>query len=98
KKLLAIPTIVVGVFYGIKIMIIGMLVYTVATYYLNSYWSGKLIQYPISEQLKDIIPSLILALIVSSVVFLIGIFIDMSDYAKLTIQSISGIILFFIIA
>ncbi len=61
KKLLAIPVILIGIFYGIKIMIIGMIVNSIAGYYINSYWSGKLINYSVREQILDIFPSLIMS-------------------------------------
>ena len=37
KKIIAIPTIIIGIYWGIKIMIIGMMVNTLVAYYLNSY-------------------------------------------------------------
>ena len=61
KKALAIPIIVIGVIWGIKIMILGMIVNTLIAYYLNSYWSGRFIGYSFLEQIKDILPSFLLA-------------------------------------
>lgn len=57
KKIIAIPTIVIGVFFGIKMMIVGMMVNTLIAYYLNSYWSGVKIGYSFKQQVKDILPS-----------------------------------------
>ena len=74
KKILAIPTIIVGVFFGIKIMIVGMFLNTLIAYYLNSYWSGKMIGYSFSQQVKDIMPSFFLALAVSGAVYSLNIF------------------------
>lgn len=60
KKSLAIPVIIIGVIWGIKIMILGMIVNTFIAYYLNSYWSGSFIGYSFLEQIKDIFPSFFL--------------------------------------
>jgi hypothetical protein len=60
KKIIAIPTIVIGVFFGIKMMIVGMMINTLIAYYLNSYWSGRFIGYSFMQQVKDILPSFFL--------------------------------------
>jgi len=61
KKVLAIPTIVIGIVFGIKIMIAGMIVNSLIAYYLNSYWSGRLIGYSVKEQVADICAPLMMA-------------------------------------
>lgn len=61
KKVLAIPTVVIGIVFGIKIMIAGMIVNSLIAYYLNSYWSGRLIGYSVKEQLADICAPLMMA-------------------------------------
>lgn len=86
KTILAIPMIVIGIFWGIKIMIMGMIVNTIIAYYLNSYWSGKFIGYSTSQQIKDILPSFCLAAFVGLVVFIIGNILNISNLLKLIIQ------------
>lgn len=95
KKLLAIPIIVIGILFGIKILILGMIVHSIIALYLNSYWSGKFIGYPFSEQLKDILPAFILALFISVIVFFTGSLINVSNLWKLILQILIGILLFF---
>jgi len=93
KKILAIPTIIIGVFFGIKIMIIGMMVNTLIAYYLNSYWSGKFIGYSTARQIKDILPSFCLATFVGLIVFTTGYILNISNLLKLIIQILSGALL-----
>ena len=90
KKILAIPVIIVGVLFGIKVMIIGMLVNTLIAYYLNSYWSGRFIGYSTLEQIKDILPSFLLAAFMGIMVLGIGYFLSISNPVKLLIQIIVG--------
>lgn len=90
KKLIVIPTIVIGVFLGIKIMIMGMWVNTLIAYYLNSYYSGKFINYSIKEQVLDILPSLFLALGMGAIVFIAGEFIAASYVVKFILQIALG--------
>ncbi len=58
KKILAVPTIFVGIFYGIDIMIYGMIINSFIAYWLNSQYSGVLVNYSMKEQIKDILPVL----------------------------------------
>lgn len=97
KKILVIPVIIAGVFWGIKIMIAGMLINTLIAYYLNSYWSGRFISYSIKEQLMDILPSFFLALSSSFIVYLIGRFLPFDNLLKLIIQVFSGALLVLIL-
>jgi Na+-transporting NADH:ubiquinone oxidoreductase subunit NqrD len=59
-------------------------------YFINSYYSGRQIGYSSLQQIRDIIPSFILAAFVGLVVFLAGNFLEISDSLKLLIQLILG--------
>ena len=92
KKLLAVPIIIIAIFFGIKMLIFGMLVISLIAYFLNSYWSGQLIGYSSLEQLRDILPSFLLALSGGIVAHLTGIFLNLSHLLTLIIQiTVSGI-------
>jgi len=93
KRTLSVPIIVIGVFWGIKAMLLGMISLTLIGYFLNSFWSGKLIGYSFIEQIKDILPSFWLALTMSSLVFVIGILVPLPSLLLLIIQLITGILL-----
>ena len=95
KKALAVPVIIIGVICGIKAMILGMLLLTLIAYYLNSYWSGRLIGYSFLEQIKDILPSFLLAVVMSSIVFAEGLLIQLPPLPLLIIQLITGALLTF---
>ena len=64
KKALAVPVILAGVFMGIRAMLIGMIILSFVAYFINSYYSGRLVNYPVREQIADILPSFLLALAV----------------------------------
>jgi O-antigen/teichoic acid export membrane protein len=90
KKILAIPVIVIGVFFGIKIMIVGMIVNNIIAYFLNSYWSGRFIGYSFGSQLKDILPSFLLSVVISMVIYMAGLFLDLHHALVLVIQILAG--------
>ena len=90
KKIIAIPTIIIGILFGIKMMIVGMMVNTLIAYYLNSYWSGVKIGYSFKQQVKDILPSFFLALTMAVLVYLLGELLPFSYPIKLVIQIVFG--------
>jgi O-antigen/teichoic acid export membrane protein len=92
KKILIVPVIIVGIFLGIKIMIIGMIVNSFIACFLNSYWSGNLINYPIKEQLVDIIPSFIIASVMGIVVYYAGTVLTFKPFITLFLQLSIGTI------
>jgi teichuronic acid exporter len=93
KKLIAVPAIIAGIFFGIKIMIVGMMVNTLIAYYLNSFWSGKFIGYSFGEQVKDIFPGFVMAFTISGFVFVVGIIVSLSPAFLLIVQISTGAIL-----
>jgi len=95
KKILAIPTIIIGIYWGIQVMILGMWVNTLIAYYLNSYYSGKFINYPMREQVADIVPSFLLALSTGIIIFFIGKLLPTGYLIKLVVQILADIILIF---
>ncbi len=98
KKILAIPIIIIGIIYGIKIMILGMIVHTIIAYFINSFWSGKFIGYSTVEQIKDILPSFVLALTVAVVILMLGNIIDLANIWILVTQITVGAVLTIILA
>lgn len=90
KTALAVPVILIGIFFGIKAMIIGMIVDSIIAYYLNSYWSGKLVNYPIWEQMKDIAPSFFLAAFVGGATYLFGTLFSQSSLLPLVLETTIG--------
>lgn len=92
KKVMAIPILFIAIFYGIKSMIIGTCISSLIAYYLNSYWSGKLIKYPIREQLTDLIPSLMFAVFMAVVVYFSASIFTASVWITLFFQLLVGVI------
>lgn len=98
KKALAVPAIIIGIIYGIKILILGMMINTIIAYFINSFWSGKFIGYSSFEQIKDIIPSFLLASTMALIVYIIGNVIDLPNIWILITQITVGAVLTIILA
>lgn len=92
KKIVAVVPIVIGVFYGIEYMLWGSVVISFVAYFLNSYFSAELIHYSTVEQIKDVLPSFTVSLVVAVAMWGIS-FWDISVYILLPIQIIAGVLL-----
>lgn len=90
KKLISLPAIFAGLFFGIEYLLFGMVANSCIVYFLNSYWSGKFIGYPTLSQLNDILPSLIFAACISFPVYLLGHYLIYTSWLILLIQLILG--------
>lgn len=91
KKIIAFGPLMLGVFIGIKWMLWGSVLSGLIAYYLNSYYSGKLLQYSIKEQIVDIMPSFLLSILMAVIVYSIS-FISISPFIILPLQLILGAI------
>jgi teichuronic acid exporter len=98
KKMLAFPVIIVGIIYGIKIMIVGMIINTLIAYFLNSSYSGRLIGYSTFNQIRDILPAFIIAVIIGISVFISGTIFFIPIQFVLIIQITIGVFLTVVIS
>ena len=89
KKIIAIGPLLLGIFVDIYLMLTGSLVTSLIAYYLNAYYSGPFLNYSIKEQVKDILPSLGVAMAMAVPVFAMS-FIPMSPYIMLPLQIVVG--------
>lgn len=93
KSLLRIPFIIFGILMGINYLVGGMIVLALIEYYINSYYSGRFINYSIKEQLIDILPTLLLSFLMFFLVWFVGKYLTLNSYAIiLLIQSIIGLV------
>ena len=69
KKFLAIGPLLLGIFFSIKSMLLGSVFNSVIAYFLNSYYSADLLRYSTMEQVKDVLPTFFVSLLVSAVMW-----------------------------
>ena len=91
RRVFAIPVIIIGIIYGIKALIIGMVVSSCFDYLVAAYWTSKLIDYSLKEQLLDIVPSLLMGILLGGFVLLIGKAVLLPPLILLLIQAFSGL-------
>jgi O-antigen/teichoic acid export membrane protein len=69
KKVVIASVLAASIPFGMKGVLIGQLFSSILNYIPNSYYSARLIYYPMREQLFDIIPALLLASVVALVTY-----------------------------
>lgn len=89
KKCIAVIPLMLGIFVDIYWMLCGSVIGSFFAYYLNAFYSGPLLNYSVKEQVKDIIPSFLMALTMGIIVFSISL-INVSPLAQLPLQILAG--------
>ena len=97
KRLLDIFSIALGILVSIYWMLIGSIIVNIVAYLLNVYYSSRLLGYTMKRQLKDITPALMVAGLVSILVFL-PIYISHQYYVILPIQILVWLVMLIIVS
>ncbi|ASU34738.1 lipopolysaccharide biosynthesis protein [Mucilaginibacter xinganensis] len=75
KKILSVAGILLFIPFGIYGLLYFQLFFNFVAYYINSFYSGKLIFYPVKEQIEDILPILMLAGCIGIACYVIDLFL-----------------------
>lgn len=93
KKIIDLFILGVTVFYGIYAIAIGGVISVLIVTMINTYPSKQLFGYSYKEQLKDIVPSFLLTLVMGATMYSIT-FIGSTVWTTLVIQVMAGILLY----
>ena len=93
KKIIAIFPIFLGIFIGIEVMLWGSVVVSFLSYFLNAHYSGRLINYAMKDQIKDISPSFLISFFMAAIVYLEGFVFTMPLMLQLISQVFTGILI-----
>jgi len=96
KKVFITVSILATYRWGIEAMLLGQIVTSCIAYYLNSYYSGKILKYPIFEQIKDLFPYLAASVVMGSFIWILGKYMSMGPGLILVAQIVAGILSYFI--
>jgi teichuronic acid exporter len=97
KKIIVALIILISFQWGIYGLLYGNVLISVIGLFINSYYTGKIILYNAFEQLKDLLPAILLAVFSSGVVLLFDQFIatfQYSDIFRILFGSVLGISIF----
>lgn len=94
KKIIGIIPIVIGVLFGIYLMLLVSIFTGVISLYLNTWYTGKTLNYTYWDQLRDIAPSYLTAFVIALAVYFLK-FLMLPYYLVLVLQVFVGIIVGF---
>lgn len=93
KKIIGIAPLFIGAFIGIFPMLYASIITSAISFFLNSYFPGKLVGYTSWMQLKDISMSFAVTISMASVVFVIK-YLPLNNWIILPIQIVVGLCIF----
>jgi len=85
KKIMMVVILAISFRYGVFGILIGQIIGSVLAYIPNSYFSAKLINYSVREQVSDFMPSLVLTGAVASLIYGAAFLIQWTAFLKLMV-------------
>jgi teichuronic acid exporter len=98
KTITVIPIIVISIGWGIRGLIIGLLIHSMFCYFLCICYSGRIISYSVYEQLRDIYPSFFVAIIMGIMTFIFGSLLPDINGLKLVLQIFMSIGIYYFLS
>ena len=92
KKIIAVGPLLLGVFFSIEYMLWGSVCTSLIAYFLNSYYSANLINYPTKDQVKDILPTFVVSFVTAAAMWSLTL-LPFSNWLLLPLQCLFGIVL-----
>ncbi len=96
KKSILVPLVIFTAFFSLEIVLYGLICFAFTEYFMNSYYSKRLIGYSTLEQVKDILPFLIIAVLQFTAMYSVT-FLDLEMIPMILLQLAVGFLLFLII-
>lgn len=94
KAVLVLSNVTIGWRFGIQGLIWGQLLVSLLAYYVNSYYTGALIGYPIVEQIRDLFPYLVAAVAMGLAVYPLSWLPVESHLSLLFLQVSAGLVIY----
>ena len=85
KKVVGITAILISMRFGVMWMAYSLIITSVISQIINSYPNRKLLEYSYGKQLKDIFPSMLLAVVMGAAVWCVKL-LNLSDFVTLCLQ------------
>ena len=98
KKIITLLALVVSFQFGIFGLLYGSVITSIICFFINTHYSGKFLHYSSWEQMKDLLPIVLLSFLIGLLVFVFDffLFVELNDLLRLVIGSAIGILLYLI--
>lgn len=97
KKVVGMIILVISLFYGVYGIAVGTLIAGIVSTFINSYPNKKLLNYSYLEQMKDIMPSFIISVLMGVITYSVR-FFNMGNMITMIIQILVGVISYLFLA
>ena len=97
KKVVGLALLFSTMWYGVMVMAYSLLVASLLSQIINTWPNRELLKYSYLEQLKDVLPNILLAVLMGICIYPIG-YIDVANSVKVALQIIAGIICYIILS
>lgn len=97
KKIIGVIILIVTLPFGLTAMMLGRCIATVISSFINASPNKKLMNYSYIEQIKDMLPSMVLSLVMCGVVLLVGT-LKINLYILLILQVVVGVIVYVLLS
>lgn len=99
KKILLTTILIVSFFYGFYALLWGQLIFSILALFINTHYAGKMLNYSMWQQMRDILPIFIFAVIMAAITFMVDkILISQIDIVRLILGSLSGSLTYLFVA
>lgn len=101
KKIMAAIVIFISFSYGIYGLLYGSVILSILSFFINTHYSGKFLNYSAWEQTLDILPSIIFSIIIGYGLYIFDNVLEsylLTDISRLFIGALSGVTLYLIIS
>lgn len=93
KKIIGILILVVTIPMGLYAMAFGQIFNSLVSTFINSYPNKKLLNYSYLEQIKDILPMLIISVVMGVIISLFSV-LNLGNFLTITLQVIFGVLIY----
>ena len=101
KKIIFSAVLIISVQFGIYGMLYGGVCFSLLVFYVNTYYTSKIINYKPFEQLKDLFPIVLIAFVSSVLVYFLDLFLEFyfsKDIIRLLVGSLIGASTFLVLS
>lgn len=98
KKIVAVMIFLLSFRYGVVGILMGQILSSVLAYLPNSYFSKQLVNYPVTEQLRDFLPGLFLAALIAFLLWIAQENLYWIEFIELLVLSSVGLLLYLMLA
>jgi teichuronic acid exporter len=97
KKIMGLTILFISLPYGVYYLALSSVVSGIISSFINAYPNKKLLNYGYGEQVKDILPSLLLSLVMGVIVYLFSYF-GFSPLVTMVLQILAGVVIYVLLA